>query len=243
MENMERYYSENTESVRTQATDKLNEVLKELHNSSTPTLLLLSGGSSLELLKDLDTEFLSPDVTVTVLDERYSKNPGENNMAQIMSAGLFYQRALNRGVQFIDTRVRDNESQKDLAKRFDTALKEWMADNPNGKIVATTGIGPDGHISGMMPYPEDEEKFKELFENNDSYVTPYDAGDKNPFPLRVTTNMNLMRKIDHAVVYAVGESKRDALRRFGSETGSLSETPSRILHELKNVYIFTDITT
>ena len=225
------------------ATAKLNEVLKRAHDTEEPVLLMLSGGSSLDLLSGLSESSFGPSTTVTVLDERYSTDPKENNMAQVIDTD-FHKRISSTGAQFIDTRVQDGETQEQLAERFNNAILSWRHKNPTGMIIATTGIGPDGHISGMMPYPEDPEKFKELFDDHDAthLVVAYDTGDKNQYPKRVTTTMNLMRKIHTAIAYVVGESKREALKKFESEDGALAETPSRILHEMPGkAYLFTDI--
>ena len=233
----------NTTPPKEAATAKLNEVLKRAHDTSEPVLLMLSGGSSLELLGGLSETAFGPSTTVTVLDERYSYDPKENNMAQITDTD-FYKRISSTGTQFIDTRVQDGETQEQLAERFNNALLSWRHKNPTGMIIATTGIGPDGHISGMMPFPEDPDKFKELFDDHDAthLVVAYDAGDKNPYPKRVTTTMNLMRKIHTAIAYVVGESKREALGKFEAREGSLAQTPSRILNEMPGkAYLYTDI--
>jgi 6-phosphogluconolactonase/glucosamine-6-phosphate isomerase/deaminase len=96
----------------------------------------------------------------------------------------------------------------------------------------------------MMPFPEDKDRFAALFDDGDSehLVVGYDAGDKNQYSKRVTTTMNLMRKIDTAIAYVMGENKREALTRMLNETGDTAETPARILKEIPGrVLLFTDI--
>jgi 6-phosphogluconolactonase/glucosamine-6-phosphate isomerase/deaminase len=231
-----------SESVTAAASNKLNEVLKNAVESQTPVLLLLSGGSSLALLDKVSEESIGPNVTITVLDERYSQNSKENNFAQI-AASPFYSRAVNTGAKFIDTHV-NGRMQENLAQDFNDGLIEWLKNNPDGTVTATVGIGPDGHTSGMMPYPEDPEEFKRLFDDGDDQhlVTSYDATGKNPYAARVTTNMNLLRKIDTAIIYVVGENKRAALESLSAAQGSLAATPARILNEIKGTaFLFTDI--
>lgn len=226
------------------AIEKLNTIFQRAHETSQAVLFMTSGGSSLELLDGIHSSNFGPSTTVTVLDERYSTDPTVNNMAQLMET-KFYKRIEPTGAHFIDTRIKDGETQAQLAERFNNEILSWRHKNPTGMIIATTGIGPDGHISGMMPFPEDPEKFKELFDDQDGthLVVAYDAGDKNPHSKRVTTTMNLMNKIHTAVAYVVGESKRDTLKRFENEDGSLAELPSRILHTMPGkAYLFTDIT-
>lgn len=237
---IEYFKSTDPERLVRMASEKLNEVLGDYKKSATSVLLLLSGGSALKLIEGIDVSNLGPQTTVTVLDERYSQDPEINNFAKIASSE-FYAKAKEQGAHFIDTRVVENETQDDLTRRFNSALGEWMQRNPNGKIVATVGMGPDGHVSGIMPFPEDPERFAKLFEGEE-LVAGYDATDKNEYPERVTTTMTFLRKIDQAIVFISGKSKREAWRKFRSESGSLAQTPARVLREMSgNVFIFTDL--
>ncbi len=225
------------------ATQKLNDILVEALQTQKPILLLLAGGSSLELLEGASAENLDSRVTIAPLDERYSENPDENNMAQIMRTD-FYQRAHNNGAITIDTRVRAGETQTDLADRFNLALNNWFQKNPDGVVIATVGIGSDGHVSGMMPFPESPEKFLELFVDVDEtkLVVAYDAVGKDPHPLRVTTTINLLKKIHKAVVYVVGENKRESVIKFMDSAAVTSKTPAVILKEIPaEVFLFTDL--
>lgn len=223
--------------------EKLNEIIGSAHETKKPILFLLSGGSCLPLLEKVNTENFSPQITIAPLDERYSADPKENNMAQIMATD-FYHRAAEKKVGIIDTRVKAGETQVELADRFNSTLNSWFNANPDGIVVATVGIGPDGHTSGMMPFPEDPNKFTELFDGEDKtkLVTGYDATGKNPYPLRITTTMNLMRKINKAIVYVVGENKREALTRLMDPKANLASTPAAILKEIPGyIYLFTDL--
>ena len=225
------------------ATQKLNGILSEALQTQKPILLLLAGGSSLGLLEGASAENLDGRVTIAPLDERYSENPDENNMAQIMQTD-FYQRARDNGVATIDTRVMAGETQAELTDRFNLALNNWFQKNPDGVVVATVGIGADGHVSGMIPFPENPEKFSELFANTDEtkLVVAYDATGKNPHPLRVTTTIHLMKKIHKAVVYVVGENKREAVIKFTDPAAVASQIPAVILKEIPaEVFLFTDL--
>jgi len=225
------------------AVQKLNEILREVVLTGKPILFLLSGGSALNLLEKIDPQNLNSQITIAPLDERFSLDPKENNMAQIVETN-FYREAQSRNVTAIDTRVKPGESQSDLSARFNSELNSWIVKNPEGIIIATIGIGPDGHTSGMMPFPEDPDKFEKLFDGEDTQlVVDYNARDKNPYPNRVTTTMKMMRKIDKAVVYVVGENKRPALERMNDPKLNLATVPARILNEMAGeIYLFTDIT-
>jgi len=69
----------------------------------------------------------------------------------------------------------------------------------------------------------------------------YDAKERNEYPQRATITLPFLREIDHSVMYMVGMEKKDALSRMLNAKGMLFETPARIVHEMKEVHIFTDI--
>jgi hypothetical protein len=69
----------------------------------------------LSLLEKIDTENFNNKITIAPLDERYSANPGENNMAQIMATD-FYQRAEAKDVGVIDTRVKEGENSARISR-------------------------------------------------------------------------------------------------------------------------------
>lgn len=218
------------------ATDRINKLLKENKNHSV--LLLLSGGSALSLLDDIDTMVISERTTITVLDERYIKDPKINNFAQV-AALKFCKDSKKRGAKFIDTRLKDHETHTQLATRYESALNMWIKENPKEKIIATIGIGEDTHIAGIMP-TIDQKEFKNMFENK-NLATAYDAGTKNQYPLRVTTTITFLQKIDSAVVYAVGENKREALKSVLYNDQDIHDYPARIINRMKDVSLFTDV--
>src|SRR3989338_11096224 len=116
---MEYIKTEDAESALRLAAESLNRDIAE--NSEKGILLMLSGGSSLKLLPLINTGLLDLRVTITVLDERFSNDPKINNFAQISQTD-FYRIAKDRGVNFIDTRLINNESIEELARRFDDGL-------------------------------------------------------------------------------------------------------------------------
>ncbi len=212
------------------AADDIFEFLKNTKQNNQKTLFLVSGGSSFEVLIHLGVEPLSEDVTVSVLDERYDTSNENNNFSQLKKTD-FFKKAKEAGVKFIDTSVKKNQTQDELRKYFENELKRWKKENANGKIIATVGVGKDGHTSGIMPYPEDEEEFNRLFEG-ENWVTAYDASEKNDYPKRVTTTNTFLRKINKIFVFAAGEEKKEVFKKI-QEEGSLAEMPARILKELR----------
>lgn len=221
------------------AIDKLNECLKSSKNH--PVLLMLSGGSSLELLAGIEMRNIGKNVTITVLDERYSSDPAVNNFSQI-EATEFYGKAEKRGIDYIDTSIRAGDTPKKLAQRFEKRLRSWIRRNPKGRIIVTQGIGPDGHTAGIMPFPENPKRFQKLFNQGRSWVISYNATkEKTPYPFRITVTYNFLREqVDCAVAYATGKQKKRAVKKLVAKKGSEADTPSRILLEMEDASLFTD---
>lgn len=222
---------------------KAGEVLSDIlkMRGGDNILLMLSSGSAFKLFEFVDVSLLGKHVTISVLDERFSENANINNFAQLKQTS-FYTSALDKGCNFINSQTQENENLEDLKNRFEKEVVAWRKRYERGCIIATLGIGEDTHIAGIMPYPEDEAFFKNLFENSDSFFVGYDAGEKNKYPLRITpTNHFLRNNIDHALVYVAGESKKQSLSKTLMTRELLHCSPSRIIHEMKNVTLVTDI--
>jgi len=206
------------------------------------TLLLLAGGSSMGMLQYVGPETLGPHLTVTMLDERFSADPKICNFLQLKTLP-FYEWAAEAAANVFDTSPQEGETIDELAARWETMLREWTAGNPNGAVISTFGIGEDGHICGIMPHPDNPQRFKDLFENDGRWVAGYDAGANFQFPLRVTTTFSFLRKyLTAGAVFVAGGKKRSALRKLLAPQGALPETPARILNELPSITLFTDLT-
>jgi len=224
------------QEAREAAAQKFNQLLDA--HSHVPTLFLSSGGSSLTLLDSI--EIFPPNFTIGMTDERFSEDPKVNNFAKLCGTS-FFQKAQERGAFFIDSRPQAGEGLELFARRQEQSLRTWRKEHEGGRIIITQGVGEDGHTLGIMPFPEAPEAFLSLFENEERWVAGYDAKDKNEFPLRVTCTLPFLRMADHSVLLIVGENKRDAMTRMLAKEGNLWETPGRIIQEMKNVKLFTDI--
>ena len=217
------------------AQHKLNELFDAY--SHLPTLFLSSGGSSLELLEGI--VMFPRNATIGMTDERFFENPKINNFAKLTET-LFFEKAQDRGAYFIDTRMLPREDMEIFSRRYEDSLQTWKKEHPGGRIVITQGVGQDGHTLGIMPYPKEQSVFQELFEG-ENWVVGYDAANRNEYSLRVTITLPFLRMVDHSVLYITGTEKKDALSRMLSIKGTLSETPARIIHEMKDVTVYTDI--
>lgn len=204
-----------------------------------PVLLMLSGGSAFEVLQYVDRSMLEKSITITMVDERFTTERDINNFAKLTGTD-FFDRARSRGCAFIGTEVQKNETITELTDQLERHVEGWKRRNKDGIVIALLGIGADGHIAGIMPYPENKKLFSELFDDTDKWVVGYDAGAKNEHPMRVTITASFLKNIvDHAVVYAAGEKKKEAILK-AREGGPVNEVPARVLKEMKSVALVTD---
>ena len=251
---IERYPS--AEETSKKAGEYINDLLTQYVD--TPILLLVAGGSSLAVLEHVNPDYLSPDITVTTTDDRFSTELDINNFA-VLQTTSFYNSLVQADAFCISTEPFENETLKEYAHRFEKNLKEWKQDFPKGKIIALYGMGADGHTGGMIPGLMNKEEFYREFNNPNSLVgvfdaTTYDNGSNAKsfeFPVRISTSMTFMKDwVDHAIFYITGESKRNALTKVSEDSSNgigsedlidLSMSPVSIVNFMKDSVIFTDI--
>jgi len=201
-----------------------------------PILLLLSGGSALKILDHVSEDVLSSQLTVSTLDERFSTDPLINNFAQI-KATEFYSRVQARGGSFIDTSLTARDSLGEAAERFSKALQDWRERYSDGVVIATMGMGSDGHTAGILPG-----KYGVNF-SGDAMVVAYEVPESvNPYTKRITVTYSFLRtQVKEVLLYVTGAEKKSVLQKIDSEECALENTPACILKELSTVTLVTDI--
>ncbi len=235
---MQTNYFKDSKIALEEAGKKLNEILLGLKGQKT--LLLSCGGSTIGALNYVKDESLGEWLTFGMLDDRLQV-PFENNNFHLMTETHFYKRALNKKVEIIDTAKLKDMDAGDAGRIFDALLKEYFHKNPKTKVIVTMGMGPDGHIAGMMP-EKDENNFAKKFQDENILGIGYKVSEKNDFPYRLTSTYTMLEKIDKAVVYITGEQKREKLAVIlkGGEIEK-NTVPASILNKMKEVHLFTDI--
>jgi 6-phosphogluconolactonase/glucosamine-6-phosphate isomerase/deaminase len=208
-------------------------------NVNSPILLMIAGGSAQEIVSSIDPELLNDQLTVTVTDERYTDDIVDNNFASLQGTS-FYNNLISAGSYCIDTQIFSGENHNEHAVRFAKNLADWKRDFPNGKIIALFGVGRDGHIAGIIPNILSNDEFDQKFNNPNIWAVDLIATD-NPHVERTSITFPFMKLIDFPLVYMVGSEKTDALAKITAKEGDLYTTPARVLNEMKEPIIFTDI--
>lgn len=235
--NLQIFRQNDNQSAAAEAGEHLNAILIE--NKKRPVLLMLSAGSALSILDYVGKNALGENLTISVLDERFSVDPAVNNFARLQKTD-FYTEGLEAGCGFFGTLPRAGETIESLAQRWETNLKTWDKESLGGLIIATLGMGPDGHTAGIFPFPEDPTKFEKLF-LSEPWVTAYNAGEKNQYSERITTTLAFFKMIDLGLAFVCGPEKKENLDKVISGQGNLSALPALSWREIKNVKIFTDL--
>lgn len=223
------------EAARVAAAD-LSRYLRAAKRKKQPILLLASGGTALGIFGHVDKKVLGAYLTIGVLDERYDPT-GRTSNSRALSLMRFARAAADKGVSFIEIKQGESRSPESIAKGFEKLLRAWRKKYPKGEMIATAGIGADGHTAGIMPYPEDQAFFQEQFCGKE-WVSTYDAGGKNMFRVRITATMTFLKELKQVYVFATGDGKAGAIARM-IEDGSLADTPARILREVPGT-LYTD---
>lgn len=220
-----------TISPKEDAGKALGALLNE--NKDKAILLMFSGGSAFTILDFVQSAVLGPHITVTVLDERYSTDPQVNNFAQLEQTN-FYKVCLEQGASYISTKVLDGENMEELRNRFDCALLTWKEQNGDGVVIATMGIGADGHTAGIFP-GEHEVDF-----NGDAWVVGYSVPKEvNEYTDRVTvTNTFLREEVFASIAFVVGDDKQKVVASLRGKNCYVACMPACIMNEMSLV-LFT----
>ncbi len=234
---MKLVFGKDKEKVMVKAADLLVSLLQK--RKGMTTLLLLAGGSWFEVLNTIENPPSGPWLTIGCSDERWSTDPSVNNFSQL-SETAFFKSAKENGTQFLNTKVKRDETLLELGRRMDAYIETWIVENSHGKIIQTFGIGPDGHTCGMMPFPENPKRFKTLFESR-ALAVGYDAKGKNEYDKRATVTATFVKKyVSEGIVFAVGKNKQKALSNIVKKNGALADVPARVLREIP-VTLCTDV--
>lgn len=236
--NLKVYIRKDKEDAATFFAQDISRKLREFRDvEHRDVLFLSSGGSALGVLDRIPKDVIGPYLTIGIFDERFDPSNKTSNYAQ-MRKTAFYQRAVEGRCRLIDTATLPGQTLEGLADYYEQEIRDWRRQHPRGAIMATMGIALDGHTAGIMPFPEDPERFHELFEG-ERLIVPYDTEGKNPFRLRATATFTFLRSVDLLGIYVVGAEKGPMWKEL-MEGDDCTELPGRIIKTLPRGAIYTD---
>lgn len=203
----------------------LDRLLEELE-ADRNVLWLVPGGSniplSVEVMKGIP-DALTSRLTIYLTDERYGKvDHLDSNSRQLREAGFAHKKA--RVVYVLAPGLSLDETAEQYALSIGAAFE--AAD----VVIAQMGMGPDGHICGVLPGTPgiDSEKLVVGY-STDTFT-------------RITLTLAALRQhVSAAYVYAFGEAKREALLNLHDKELSLNEQPAQILKSLPEAYVYNDL--
>jgi 6-phosphogluconolactonase/glucosamine-6-phosphate isomerase/deaminase len=187
-------------------------------------LWLLSGGSniptSVQVMDNISDE-QSKGLSISLIDERYGE-PGhpDSNWAQLLEAGFDGKQATLLPV------LADDLDFQAAAKRYGEMIEKAFGDND--AVIAQLGIGPDGHVAGILPGSPAAEAT--------GPVAAYEA----PPLKRLTLTVPMLERLSAAYVFAFGRPKLQALQTLQNEDLDPKEQPAQILKRLKEAYVYSD---
>ncbi|MBC8392321.1 MAG: 6-phosphogluconolactonase [Deltaproteobacteria bacterium] len=99
--------------------------------------------------------------------------------------------------------------------------------------IIILGVGEDGHIASLMPNHHS-------IRDDSPYFFSMDDSPKPP-KKRMTSSRKFLQKAPVGFAFFVGKSKRDAYKNYLDSNLSVFECPAKIIDEIKEGYVFTNI--
>lgn len=203
-------------------------LVKQINDSEGNILLLLAGGSCLnpvrEAFKELDDETISR-IHVAQIDGRYVDIGAEgSNWRQIKEA---IGPKLNKTASQL-VLLNTGDAPEDIAITYEMELTALLENADY--TIGVYGVGADGHIAGMLP-TKNPEDFTHFLDGR--LMVNYDAPDYT----RMTTTLELINRMDEAVVFACGPAKAQAIERLNEDLPP-HKHPLQLLKDAERATIF-----
>ena len=166
-------------------------------------LLLLSGGSVLQILEYIDASSFGPHVTLALTDDRFTDNIQENNFLQIQNTE-FFSKINERGIEVIATNPQAKEDFDAFFNRIEGEYNSYVNTHTNAYVLGIFGIGDDGHTASI--FPDDTVSFKNKYRNENILTQTFNG--PLPYAQRITITPKFIEEhINEVVLYAVGKNK------------------------------------
>jgi 6-phosphogluconolactonase/glucosamine-6-phosphate isomerase/deaminase len=203
-------------------------LFKQIDESEGSILLLLSGGSSLnpvrEAFKNIDDETLGR-IHIAQVDGRFVEIDDEaSNWRQIREAiGPKLDKTASQAVI-----LKQGDAAEDIAIAYEMELRSLLA--AADEKIGVYGVGSDGHIAGMLP-AKNPADFTQFVDGR--LVVDFQGHDFT----RITTTQPLLTKLDEVIVFACGPDKVATIERLNEDI-SPQEHPAQFLKDAERATIF-----
>lgn len=184
-----------------EAQKTLSEIIQEA-TSKGPTLVLLSGGSTVKISSKIfenlsDTQW--GNLRITLTDERYGAyNHPDSNWKQLLESGLSAPET--SCIPVLSPQQLDRETTAKLfAKNLDNLLKDC------NQVIGFFGIGLDSHIAGILPGSSAVSEA--------GIVSDFDGGKFQ----RITIAPPFFDRITKGIIYAEGSAKADVFEMLSKD--------------------------
>jgi 6-phosphogluconolactonase/glucosamine-6-phosphate isomerase/deaminase len=213
------------EKAVVEAATYIARVLTEILSRQQTALWLVSGGSALEVAvvarKLLGTLPTSANLHIGLIDERYG-SPGhsDSNWQQLLDKGFDVSGLILHPV--LQTTTSIEEAATDYNQTLTTLFDEIDC------CIGLLGMGADRHTAGLLPHNP--------IMRTSKFVDYYHAHDFE----RISISPSLIKRLDVAILYAVGENKWPSLEVLGEPNVTTDEAPVKLLQLARQFRVYTD---
>jgi 6-phosphogluconolactonase/glucosamine-6-phosphate isomerase/deaminase len=196
------------------------EILYEIVDSST--VLYLSGGSMQRLYELLTKEEQIKPGAVGLIDERFGEPMHDSSNEKMIRDTKFLKYLAFNNIPFYPV-IQMGKTREEAAKGYDAQVRSLHATFK--KHIGLIGIGPDGHISSIIPNRSDFHNPWFDADRKDLLVSEFDD-EKSHYKERVGMTFLGLSMLDQLLVLVFGDSKQAAFDLMFEE-GKEEDLPAR----------------
>ena len=198
-------------------------VLSKELQAGKKVLFFVPGGSGVDVamkISALLVEVGLQNLTVMQTDERYGDVwHKDSNWAQLLSAGKVF-----AGATLLP--VLTGKSFEETVACYEQELdKQFSLTNVS---IGLFGMGADGHTAGILP------------KSTAAYAKTLAHGYHTPTYLRITMTAHAIRKIGEAVLFAMGNEKKEMFARLRGGNPAEEDVPAQTLKSTGKLTVFTN---
>lgn len=198
----------------------VKELLEEIVNKKTT--LYLSGGSMQALYEQLAKDETLDPGAVGLIDERFGEPMwADSNELMIRKTG-FLRYLEMKDIPFYSI-LKSGKEREETAQAYDEKVRELQTIYQHH--IGLIGIGPDGHISSVIPNRSDFHNPWFDADRQHLYVSEFND-QKSHYKERIGITFLGLSMLDVLLVLAFGSAKQNALEKVFAD-GSETEIPAR----------------